>query len=131
MEDKKNAKVTTEVTTEIKEPEEKELMEMDKEDIVKMFLRLVEAKNFIQLELMSLAVSNERTIKVIKHLNNQLKGKDVFIEAVLEKIGRDKLPDGMELFSGDDYVYFWEDIDQKLEKVDLVDNVKNGESKRG
>lgn len=106
------------VTTEIKEPEEAELMAMDHDKLVAMFLRLVEAKNYLQLQLMSIVMGNERNIALLHHLNNQLKAKDVFIETVLDVIGWDKLPDGMELYSGDDYVLFWED-DNNVPKADF------------
>jgi len=112
------------VTSEIKEPEEEELMAMDKDKLVAMFLRLVEAKNFLQLQLMGVIMGNERNIALISHLNNQLKGKDVFIETVLDVIGRDKLPDGMELYSGEDYVHFWEDEETKQPKADFTQKAK-------
>lgn len=111
---------TTQVTTEIREPEEAELMAMDHEKLVGMFTRLVEAKNYLQLKLMGVVMGNERNITLIQHLNNQLKGKDVFIEAVLDIIGYDKLPDGMELYSGEDYVLFWNDEETKQVKADFT-----------
>lgn len=111
---------TTQVTTEIREPDEAELMAMDHEKLVGMFTRLVEAKNYLQLKLMGVVMGNERNIALIQHLNNQLKGKDVFIEAVLDVVGWDKLPEGMELYSGEDYVLFWDDEETKQIKADFT-----------
>lgn len=118
MEDKKKPLVEARVEV----IDEELLQSKNKKELIGMVTRSVEALDALKLILMEATVWAERNIRVIHELNAQLKIKDLWIEAVIETIGRDKItiPDGMVLYSGDDYVNFWEDGD----KVDLSGKAK-------
>lgn len=109
-------------------PEEitQEMLEgKSKEDLIAMILRFNEAKDYLQAMIMELSVGADRNLTLIHEMNAQLKMKDLWIETVIETIGRDKItvPDGMLLYSGEDYVYL-RDGEDSTKKADFNEQVK-------